>query len=65
MTDSAEEIREAFMVFDLDGNGTIPVKELRYVQTDINQGSKGIRQWLINWCSFSMIHKITSSVDYK
>ena len=30
-----------------------------------SQGSKGIRQWLINWCIFSMmLHKITLSVDY-
>ena len=29
------------------------------------QGSKGIRQWPINWCSSQMmIHKITLSVDY-
>ena len=29
------------------------------------QGSKGIRQWLINWCtSPMMIHKITASVNW-
>ena len=29
------------------------------------QGSKGIRQWPMNWfTSPMMIHKITSSVDY-
>ena len=28
------------------------------------QGSKGIRQWLINWCtSLKIIHKITPSED--
>ena len=31
----------------------------------ITQGSKGIRQWPINGCTFPvMIHKITPSVDY-
>ena len=30
-----------------------------------NQGSKGIRQWPINWCTFPMmIHKTTLSIDY-
>ena len=29
------------------------------------QGSKGIRQWLINWCAYQMIIlKITPSIDY-
>ena len=31
-TDSEEEIREAFRVFDKDGNGFISAAELRYVQ---------------------------------
>lgn len=30
-TDSEEEIREAFRVFDKDGNGLISAAELRYV----------------------------------
>ena len=30
-----------------------------------NQGFKGITQWLINLCTYSMmIHKITPPVDY-
>ena len=36
------------------------------IQENVNsQGSKGIRQWPINWgTSLMMIHKITTSVDY-
>ncbi len=31
----------------------------------LDQGSKGIRQWPINWCTSPMImHKIIPSVDY-
>lgn len=30
-TDSEEEIREAFRVFDKDGNGFISAAELRYI----------------------------------
>ncbi len=32
-TDSEEEIREAFRVFDKDGNGFISAAELRFVET--------------------------------
>ena len=33
--------------------------------THARQGSKGIRQWPMNWCTFPMmIHEITPSVDY-
>lgn len=32
-TDSEEEIREAFRVFDKDGNGLISAAELRYAHT--------------------------------
>ena len=45
-------------------------KETIWYNWDLNveaekQGSKGIRQWKINWCiSPIMIHKITQSVDY-
>ena len=34
-TDSEEEIREAFKVFDKDGNGTISAAELRHVMTNL------------------------------
>jgi calmodulin len=33
-TDSEEEIREAFRVFDKDGNGFISAAELRFVRRD-------------------------------
>ena len=36
-TDSEEEIREAFRVFDKDGNGFISPAELRYVMTKMGQ----------------------------
>ena len=36
-----------------------------YLYTFTRQGSKGIRQWPINWCiSRVMMHKIPFSVDY-
>lgn len=34
-TDSEEEIREAFKVFDKDGNGSISAAELRHVMTNL------------------------------
>lgn len=34
-TDSEEEIREAFKVFDKDGNGFISSAELRHVMTNL------------------------------
>ncbi|XP_065408466.1 calmodulin-like protein 3 isoform X2 [Chrysemys picta bellii] len=36
-TDSEEEIREAFRVFDEDGNGYITVTELRHVMTNLGE----------------------------
>ena len=36
-TDSDEEIREAFKVFDKDGNGFISAAELRHVMTNLGK----------------------------
>lgn len=38
-TDSEEEIREAFKVFDKDGNGYISSAELRHVMTNLGEFS--------------------------
>ena len=38
-TDSEEEIREAFRVFDKDGNGFISAAELRYVGRTFDHAS--------------------------
>ena len=35
--DSEEEIREAFQVFDKDGNGFISAAELRHVMTNLGE----------------------------
>jgi len=36
-TDSAEEIKEAFKVFDKDGNGYISAAELRHIMTNLGE----------------------------
>lgn len=36
-TDSEEELREAFKVFDKDGNGYISAAELRHVMTNLGE----------------------------
>jgi calmodulin len=36
-TDSEEEIKEAFKVFDKDGNGYISMAELRHVMTNLSE----------------------------
>jgi len=36
-TDSEEEIKEAFKVFDRDGNGYISAAELRHVMTSLGK----------------------------
>jgi calmodulin len=36
-TDSEEELREAFKVFDKDGNGFISAAELRHVMTNLGE----------------------------
>lgn len=38
-TDSEEEIKEAFKVFDKDGNGYISAAELRHVMTNLGEFS--------------------------
>jgi Ca2+-binding EF-hand superfamily protein len=40
-TDSEEEIREAFKVFDKDGNGSISAAELRHVMTNLGPSFSG------------------------
>ena len=37
-TDSEEEIKEAFKIFDRDGNGNISAAELRHVMTALGKG---------------------------
>lgn len=41
-TDSEEEIREAFKVFDKDGNGYISAAELRHVMTNLGGFGAGL-----------------------
>jgi calmodulin len=36
-SDSEEELREAFKVFDRDGNGSISAAELRHVMTNLGE----------------------------
>lgn len=36
-TDSEDELREAFKVFDRDGNGLISAAELRHVMTNLGE----------------------------
>ena len=52
-TDSEEEIREAFKVFDRDNNGFISAAELRHVMTSIGEKLTDdevdeIAQWALN-----------------
>lgn len=42
-TDSEEEVREAFKVFDKDGNGFISAAELRHVMTNLGALSSSLR----------------------
>jgi len=48
-TDSEEEIKEAFKVFDKDGNGYISAAELRHVMT--NLGAYFFSIFLVDGCS--------------
>ena len=36
-TDSEEELKEAFRVFDKDGNGFISAAELRHIMTNLGE----------------------------
>jgi calmodulin len=47
-TDSEEEIKEAFKVFDKDGNGYISAAELRHVMTNLGTQHLLIILWGIN-----------------
>ena len=42
-TDSEEEIKEAFKVFDRDNNGFISAAELRHVMTNLGKHKKDLR----------------------
>lgn len=42
-TDSEEEIKEAFKVFDKDGNGFISSAELKHVMTNLGTWSPAVR----------------------
>lgn len=53
-SDSDEEIREAFRVFDKDGNGFISAAELRHVPED-NSFRKGGTMALLNIMEYLMI----------
>ena len=44
-TDSEEEIKEAFKVFDKDGNGYISAAELRHVMTNLGASSSPLLCW--------------------
>lgn len=44
-TDSEEEIKEAFKVFDKDGNGFISAAELRHVMTSLGKISSNFQNW--------------------
>jgi len=55
-TDSAEEIKEAFKVFDKDGNGLISATELRHIMTNLGEKltdevcrpqSRSRREWAV------------------
>ena len=46
-SESEEELREAFRVFDRDGNGFINSTELRYVMTNLGERLTGIIKTLI------------------
>src|SRR5437773_1551719 len=46
-TDSEEEIKEAFKVFDKNGDGKISAAELRHVMTSIGTAHNSICSWLI------------------
>lgn len=53
-TDSEEEIKEAFKVFDKDGNGYISAAELRHVMTNLGGCIPPRRLLLLRRCCFGM-----------
>lgn len=61
-TDSEEEIKEAFKVFDKDGNGYISAAELRHVMTNL-----GVYMTLSvdpTWALFCWIHRRERRYSY-
>src|SRR5438045_8610184 len=58
-TDSEEEIREAFRVFDKDGNGFISAAELRHVMTNLGKSRTFARPW---WLVVTLLCRINDSM---